>query len=133
MMQLLNDEVEETMIYERDEKGRVVCETKLYGDDPGERIVNSYQEHESPVHIERYDADGEPESTEDLTFNAAGFPITHKRMDPAGKVMERSEVSYNENNKPVERNVYDVNDKLIKNIILRYNEKVCYPESLKKW
>jgi hypothetical protein len=123
IMQLPNEEVEETMIYERDDKGRVVCETKLYGDDPGERIVNSYQEHESPVHIERYDADGELETTEDLSFNANGFPVTHKKMDPAGKVMERSEVSYNENNKPVERNVYDGNDKLIKNIVLRYNEK----------
>lgn len=122
-LHMLVDDVHEILVYERDDKGRVLSETKMYGDDPGEQTLYSYAEHESPVSIQRFDADGEHESFEELTYNDAGYPVEHLKFGPDKLLVEKTTISYNSNNKPVEKLLMDSNGNLLKTTLIVYDEK----------
>lgn len=122
-LHMLMDDVHEILVYERDDKGRVLSETKMYGDDMGEQTLYTYGEHESPVSIQRFDSDGEPESFEELTYNASGYPVEHLKFGPDKNLAEKTIISYNEKNKPVERLLTNSKGDLIKTTLIVYDEK----------
>jgi hypothetical protein len=86
--------------YVRDEQGRVLSETKYYGDDAGERVEYLYTNHSNPTTIKRYDADGLLESTEQLELDGNGDVLIHHKFDADGGIVEKSEVNYAAPGKP---------------------------------
>ncbi|MGR6086649.1 MAG: hypothetical protein ACU4F9_00600 [Arcticibacter sp.] len=86
--------------YVRDEQGRVLSETKFYGDDAGERVEYLYNRHSNPITIKRYDADGLLESTEQLELDENGDVLIHHKFDADGAIVEKSEVNYAAPGKP---------------------------------
>ncbi|HEX5001082.1 MAG TPA: hypothetical protein VFW78_01190 [Bacteroidia bacterium] len=123
VMILEHDGISETFEYNRDEKGRVVNELKLYGDDPGEQTVYEYLAHEHPVKIEKFDADGDAESVETVTYNEKDLPVELLHYNNEGNLEERTVFTYNEADKPVGRTTYDAEDAVLKTMTLRYNDK----------
>lgn len=106
-MSLETENVSERFVFERDSQGRVLSETKYYGEDPGERVVYEYMEWATPTKIFRYDADGELESTEILEYDANGNVTTHIKSDADGSIMEQAMIAYDVNQKPVNKSVVD--------------------------
>ncbi len=117
-----SDGISETFEYTRDEKGRVIQEIKYYGDDPGERVVYVYAAHEQPVSISRFDADGEPETVETISYNEKNLLTEHINANAANKITEVSRIEYDENDRPVKKTVFDGKDEMISVTSLSYNE-----------
>lgn len=115
------DAVEKTA-YIRDEQGRVVSETKYYGEDAGERVEYLYEKHNSPVGIKRFDADGLLESTEKVELDENGDILVHRKLDAAGYTIEKSEVNYAAPGKPSGKVVTSNDSKLIGKSEIVYNE-----------
>jgi hypothetical protein len=94
------DDISERFVMERDSQGRLLCETKYYGDDPGDKTVFEYGEWENPIRISRYDPDGVLETVESFEYDDSGNPVSHAKSDATQKQLERSEIRYHENGKP---------------------------------
>jgi YD repeat-containing protein len=122
-LELEHDGVSETFVFTRDEKGRVTSEVKLYGDDPGERTNYSYDAHEHPNRIEKFDADGEPESVETVTYDAKNLPVTIVKSDGTGKTEEITGFEYNDEGRPLKRTTHGPDQKLLKEMTFAYNDR----------
>jgi hypothetical protein len=115
--------VSEQFEYTRDDKGRITEEIKFYGEDPGERILYSYGATDNPVSIERFDADGEPESFETIIYNEKYLPTEIKKMDGQRNLTEHSVVEYNEKELPVSKITRNGNGALVSTASFSYNDK----------
>lgn len=108
-MRLETEDVSERFVFERDAKGRVIAETKYYGEDAGEQTVYAYGDWDTPTKITRYDVDGELESVETLEYDAQGNVITHVKADAEGLLIEQALIAYDTNGKPVSKSVMNSN------------------------
>ncbi len=115
--------ISEIYEFNRDEKGRLLSEIKYYGEDPGEKTEYTYSTHDQPVTIARYDADGEPEAFEKISYNERDLLVEHHKMGPDKKVIEITKIDYNEKDEPVEKKVFDINNKLLRTTVISYNDK----------
>lgn len=120
---LESEGISELYEFLRDEKDRIVKEVKYYGEDPGERTEYTYEAHEQPITIARYDADGEPETFDTIIYNEKDLVQEHHRLGPDKKLIEKAEIIYGEKDQPVEKKVYDDKNKLIRITTFSYNEK----------
>lgn len=118
-----HDGISETFRFIRDDKGRVTTEVKFYGDDEGEKSIYAYDAHEHPVRIEKFDADGEPESVETVTYNAKDLPVLVLKTNADGTVEEKTEFEYHENGKPLKRITYNADNRQIREMIFQYNDR----------
>ncbi len=98
-----SDGISESYVFERDDKHRIISETKFYGDDPGECVKYEYVAHDQPVRIERFDSDGEKESVDEVDYNEKDFPIEHRRYNPDNTLAETTRINYNDKNLPIEK------------------------------
>src|SRR5688572_6975778 len=117
------DEVSETFEYSRDDKGRVIQEVKLYGDDEGEKVKYTFGTHDQPISIERYDSDGELESIEKIIYDERDRLIEHHRFDNTNKLIEKSVIEYNEKDIPTGKQVFDGKNKLTSSTQMVYDDK----------
>lgn len=108
-LELEPDGAYEKWVFERDDQGRVLKETRFYGDDEGERMEYLYDQQDTPVSIKRYDSDGELESVETFEYNVEGDLINHRRTDATGNIQERSEITYQTQGQPASKSVFDPN------------------------
>jgi hypothetical protein len=115
------DAVEKTE-YIRDEQGRVLSETKYYGEDAGERVEYLYNSHVNPVGVKRFDADGLLESTEKVELDQNGDLLVHHKFDADGNIVEKSEVNYAEPGKPSGKTVTSAESNLIGKTEIVYND-----------
>lgn len=118
-----SDGISEMFVYERDEKGRILKETKFYGEEEGERTIYEYSSHEQPVSIERFDADNEPESFDTITYNDKDLLTEHRRFNNEKKLIEISQLSYNDKNLPIEKRVLNEKSDIVSITTLVYNDK----------
>lgn len=116
------DAVEKTE-YIRDEQGRVLSETKYYGEDAGERVEYIYNNHTSPVGVKRFDADGLLESTEKVELDENGDVVVHHKFDAEGGIVEKSEVNYMSPGKPSGKVVTSADSNLIGKTEIVYNNR----------
>ncbi len=117
------DGISETFVYDRDDKGRVIKETKFYGEDEGESTAYEYAAHIQPVRIAKFYADNDLESVELISYNDSELLIEHRKFDNENKLIEITEVDYNDKKLPVEKRVLDKNSTLISTTIFLYNDK----------
>lgn len=117
------DGISETFVYDRDEKGRVIKETKFYVEDEGESTAYEYAAHIQPVRIAKFDSDNEPESVELIIYNDNELLIEHRKFDNENKLLEITEVSYNDKKLPAEKRVLDKNSVLISTTLFLYDDK----------
>ena len=117
------DGVSETFEYTRDDKGRVIQEVKMYGDDEGEKLKYTFGTHDQPIAIERYDSDGELESIEKIIYDERDRLLEHHRFDNESKLLEKSVIEYNEKDAPTGKQVFDSKNKLTGTTLMVYNEK----------
>ncbi len=142
-------DMEETIVFERDEKGRLVKEVKYYGDDEGEKVIVEYGAHNNPVKVFKSDPDGDPESEETMdydssdrlikhhvkqftedsdvisqfTYNEAGKPACKIDTDTNGTVLSKVEFEYDEKGLLVRETEKNANDELISEIVTVYDER----------
>jgi YD repeat-containing protein len=122
VLELTTDGISETLVYTRDEKGRVVVDQKFYGDDPGEKVTFEYHAHQQPVKIERHDPDGELESVEILTYDESDKLIQHQKFDAHNQIVETTSIAYNEKGLPSEKKVTDSDGNEISSTEITYDE-----------
>ncbi len=67
--------IEESFITERDAIGNPIKITKMYADEQGEITQYVYSENGKPIQIDQYDADGEHEQTEWISYDDKGNAI----------------------------------------------------------
>ncbi len=118
---MLDDDISERFVFERDEKSRLLSYIKFYSDDEGEKVLYSYLDHEHPVTIERYDADGEIESTEKLEYNDKHLMVNHQLFDEEGNLTEKTEIEYNDKSLPILEKTFDQNGALLQSKEIVYN------------
>ena len=116
-------EIEETIVFERDDKGRLVKEVKYYGTDEGEVILIGYGAHDNPVRVTRSDPDGDPESEEVMEYDSADKLIRHKvrNLNEGSEVI--SQFPYHEAGNPKKKVYTDGKGSLITKVIFEYDEK----------
>jgi len=116
-----NEGISEVFVYNRDEKGRINIDQKMYGEDPGEKIIYHYDNHDQPVRIERYDSDGETESVEEILYNDKNHLIEHRKNGPDNELLFKTTITYNEQFLPVEKHTYDIDGNVTGTTALTYN------------
>lgn len=119
---LEQDGISETYVFTRDEKGRPVSEVKMYGEDEGERTVYHYDAHDHPVKIERFDPDGEPESSETIHYNSSDLPEQIIKRSPDGNTTETILIEYQDKN-PVRRIAKDSKGNITSETTFSYDDK----------
>ena len=77
------DEVEQSEKTERDEKGRVVREVKLYYGEEGESTSYEYDDKGRLIHISHRDEEGELVQQEKLEYTDSDKVTTASMFDPA--------------------------------------------------
>lgn len=122
-MEMDQEEAYEKWAYVRDDKGRVVKETKFYGDDEGERVEYVFERFETPVSITRYDSDGALEFEERLEYDANGDLISHVKTDAMRQIIERSEISYASKGLPTSKSVFESGNDLVSSTEITYDEQ----------
>lgn len=121
-LEITSEGISETIVYIRDEKGRVVSDQKFYGDDPGEKITYEYLAHQQPVKIERYDPDGEPEFIETLTYDQNDRLTEHRKYDSENRLIEATFITYNDKGLPSEKKLTDSRGHKISSTEITYDE-----------
>jgi hypothetical protein len=118
-----SDGISETMVYNRDEKGRLIEEVKYYSGDEGEKILFEYSSHDLPVKIQRFDSDGDKESDEELEYDSSDRLIKHLITTPDGSENQTSELTYGDNGKPKLKIVNDSDGDLESKTEFAYDDK----------
>jgi YD repeat-containing protein len=122
-MQVEMDEISETFTFDRDEKGRLRCELKLYGDDPGEKVEIEYEAHDNPVKIKRFDSDGIPEIEELFKYDSSDRLLEHNKKLLTEEAVEIAKIKYNDNGEPVQKTVFDGDEKIVSDTTFEYDPK----------
>jgi YD repeat-containing protein len=79
----------EKRILRRDEKGKLLEETKYYGEDRGERTEYEYDEQDRIKAIIEYDEEGEFISRETITYDPEGSISERVKNDQSGNLIEK--------------------------------------------
>jgi hypothetical protein len=122
ILELTRDGISETLVYTRDEKGRILVDQKFYGEDPGEKITYEYQAHQQPVKIERYDPDGELEFIENLAYDQSDKLIEHRKFDSNNQLIEITSISYNDKGLPSEKKLTNTSGDEISSTAITYDD-----------
>jgi hypothetical protein len=116
-------DIEETTLFERDNKGRLVNEVKYYGDDEGEKILVEYGAHDNPVRVSKSDPDGDPESEELMEYDSSDKLTRHHVKHFADGTETISVFTYDESSKPVKKVDTDKDGAVISIVEFHYNEQ----------
>ena len=142
------DDVSEKRQLKRDDKGRVIEEVKIYGEDTGERMQYAYDELGRVCSIVRYDEEGDFDFRESLAYNLKGelesrikygsnesviesflfsfpddFTIEEKEMDAAGKVVGLTLVKKDEAGREVSSVQTTAEGKLVSSMLATYDDQ----------
>ena len=115
------EDVTEKRILKRDDKGRLIVETKYYGDESGEHTEYVYDEKGEPIERKNYDEEGTFISLEKFSYNEKGGLSEQVKFGPDQKVEERT-VFQQPDDKTIEQLEYEGADKLKNKTVIRFNE-----------
>ena len=147
VMELPQDGINERFITTRNGDGLPMSIVKFYGDDPGEKVEYTYGTHSHPVEIVRYDADGEFESKELLsyddqsrlverkiespsegnkrfafTYSEKGLITREEEFDAAGSLVSKLEYEYDMQDREVSLAKWNKDGKVVSMLRSEYNE-----------
>ena len=122
-LQYVPDETSEKRVLERDGEGRLVRETKLYGELEGERTEYSYDDKGRVAEIRSFDEEGDFASQETVTYNGEGKITGRASTGPAGEILERKEYAYTDDGAAVTESVFDASGQLLKRTTSKFDEQ----------
>ena len=140
--------IEESFITERDANGNPLKITKMYADEVGEITQYLYAENGKPVQVDQYDADGEHEHTEWVTYddqskaikkvvknhqedtvsnylfsyNDKPLLILQEEVDDKGNVLSRLTFDYDEEGREINSRQTNEANKKVAEVLTTYNE-----------
>ncbi|MBL0104859.1 MAG: hypothetical protein IPP51_14525 [Bacteroidetes bacterium] len=116
------EDVTERRLMDRNEKGDLISETKMYGDDAGEKTEYQYDEKGNITAIVQYDEEGEFLSKEEIKYNDKGNVTDRIQMDSGNKVTGRTSYTYN-GELEIEECEYDGNGSMITKTVAKFNSE----------
>jgi hypothetical protein len=120
---LPDDGIEESFITERNVHGWPISIIKMYGDDPGEKTIYEYNENGQPLKIVQFDADGELDSSEEISYDTHGNMYERIIEAPnADRTYRKVLFKYNEKNLLVIAEEFDADGKSVGRHEYAYNE-----------
>lgn len=115
------EDVTEKRILKRDEKGRLIVETKYYGNESGEHTEYVYDEKGEPVERKNYDEEGNFISVDKFSYNEKGGLSEQVKLGPDQKVEEKT-VFQQPDDKTIEQLEYEGSEKLKNKTVIRFND-----------
>ncbi len=116
------EDVTERRILKRDEKGRLIEETKFYGDDSGEKITYVYDDKDNPTERTYYDEEGVYSSREQFKYDEKGSLSEQLKFNTDNRLEERTTFLEKED-KSVEQCEYDAVGKLKSKTVITFNDQ----------
>lgn len=90
------DEVEQSERTERDEKGRVLREVKLYYGEEGDSVNYTYDDKDRVIEVKSLDEEGNELHVESVEFNDKGHIVSRKVVDHQGGLSSSVAYIYDE-------------------------------------
>ncbi len=115
--------IEESFITERDANGNPIKITKYYGEEAGEVTVYIYGTNAKPIQIDQYDADGEHEQTEWLTYDDHSKAIKKHVKNYQDETETFYVFSYNDKSLLILQEEQDAEEKLVGRLSFDYDEE----------
>jgi hypothetical protein len=115
------EDATEKRVMKRNGKGLLLEETKMYGDDTGERTTYGYNEKDLLIERINYDEEGIFSGKEQFSYDENDSLAEHLKFDISGKLEEKFIFSQKED-KSLEQLQYDGTGKLISKNILKFTE-----------
>ncbi len=116
------DEAREKVVLVRDEKGKLVSETKMYGDEKGAHVEFEYDSKDRVVAIVNYDDDGDFSSRETIEYNDAGGIVKRSTLGIDNKIVSEIKFVYL-SDKQVEETHYDEKGKMGNLTVTTFDDK----------
>ncbi len=114
--------IEERFDTERNEAGMPVVITKYYGDEAGERTLYEYSQDLKPVKIEYFDADNEPESTEELRYDSQSRLDKRRILHHQDETDTHFHFRYNDAGQLILQEEHDEKNNLLSKTEFQYDE-----------
>ena len=144
----ISEGIDERFVTVRNPDGNPLRATKFYGEEEGERAEYIYSEKAKPIKILHFDADGEPEKTEELeyddnsrlikrtifshedssthifyfSYDENGWLTIQKEKDESEKVISKLQMEYTIDGKEARTKQYNADGKLHADVISEYDE-----------
>lgn len=130
-LEYVPDEASEKRQLERDGEGRVIRETKFYGDMAGEHVEYSYDE-DRITEIKSFDEEGDYLTREEILYDDKKQLISRTVFDKDNAVQEKKEYRHADDGQAVEENIFDGKGQLQKTTLTRINADKKETDSVEK-
>lgn len=114
------EDATEKRVLKRDDSGKLLVETKFYGDDSGEHTEYVYNEAGEPIERKNFDEEGTFISKDIFKYDAKGGLSEQITMDANEKVTSRTTFE-NTDDKTIQQCEYEGQDKLISKTVAKFN------------
>jgi len=115
------EDATEKRILKRDDAGKLLVETKYYGDDSGEHTEYTYNEQGEPVERKNYDEEGNFLSRDVFTYDSKGGLSEQVSYNENEEVISRTTFRSLEDN-AIEQCEYEGAGKLVSKTVAKFNE-----------
>lgn len=82
------DDVTEKRLFKRNDKGLLLQEVKVYGEDEGEKIEYTYDAADRVVSLIRYDEEGDQDFREEFNYDEKGELLARHKFSADGRLLE---------------------------------------------
>ena len=130
-LEYVPDEASEKRVIERDGDGRIVRETKFYGDMAGEHTDYAYEE-DRIASIRSYDEEGDFQAREEIRYNEKKLPVARISYDKNDVVQERREYTHSDDGLSVEEKVIDAKGNLQRSSVTQLNANKKETQTVEK-
>jgi hypothetical protein len=111
----------EKRILKRDDTGKLIVETKYYGNDSGEHTEYVYNQAGEPIERKNFDEEGTFISRDAFTYDDKGGLSEQLTFDADGNVASRTTFA-NLDDKTIQQCEYEGQSKLISKTVAKFNE-----------
>lgn len=132
VLEYVPDEAVEKRIVERDTEGRIIRETKYYGDLSGEHTEYIYNSSGEISEIKYFDEEGDFSWREELNYDAKKNLVTRISFEATGTVKQKTDFTFSEDGLTVEEKISDGKGAIEKVIINKYNENKKEESNIEK-
>ena len=114
------EDATERRVLERDGEGKLLKETKFYGDDPGEHTEYLYNNEGEPVERKNFDEEGSFISRDVFSYDSQGSLSEQVTYDTQEKIT--SKITYaTAEDKSIEQCEYNSSGKLLNRTVVKFN------------
>ena len=115
------EDATEKRILKRDDVGKLLVETKYYGEDSGEHTEYVYDEKGEPIERKNFDEEGTFISRDEFKYDDKGGLTEQRTTDADGSVTSRTTFA-NTDNRTIEQCEYEGSDRLVSKTVAKFNE-----------